>query len=197
MFPIARKGSLLTVVLALAVFAPAHAQIAHKYFGLTGGATYGNITDYALVNTDWRWGGTAGILAGVVTSDHSFWEVMPSWTQMGGGDVRLDYVDIPVNGGVLLPLGDGNTLLRGYLGVTLSLKVSCASDLADVCDAARGTFWALPVGLSVARVLGNGRFVGINASYSPFPLYDAFDGYKSTQRSWQFRAMYAVPLGGG
>lgn len=197
MSSIARKGSLLTVVLALVAVVPAQAQIANKYFGFTGGATYGNITNYELVNSDWRWGGTAGILAGVVASDHSFWEVAPSWTQMGGGDVRLDYVDIPVNGGLLLPLGDGNTFLRGYLGVTLSLKVSCASDVANVCDAARGTFWAMPVGVSVVRVLGSGRFVGINASYTPFPLYDAFDGYKSTQRSWQFRAMYAVPLGGG
>ena len=192
----ARKSSLIAAILALAAVAPADAQIAHWYAGLTGGATYSNIKDYSAINSDWRWGGTAGLMAGWVTSKFHFVELTPSWTQMGGGNVRLDYVDIPVMSGLLLPLGDRSTLLRAYMGLTLSFKVSCTADVAAVCDAAKGTFWAWPLGVSVVRVLGGGRFVGVDTRYAPFPIYHAFDGSDAVQRSWQFRALFGLPLGG-
>lgn len=196
MSAVARKSSLIVAILAVAAVAPAHAQIAHYYAGLTGGATYGKITNDVDLNTDWRWGGTAGLMAGWVTSKFHFVELAPSWTQMGGGNVRIDYVDIPLNSGVLLPLGDHNTLLRAYMGIVLSLKVSCTADVAAVCDAAKGTFWAWPLGVSVVRVLGGGRFVGVDTRYAPLPIYHAFEGSDAVQRSWQFRALFGLPLGG-
>ena len=196
MSPIAWKGSVITAILALAPVASGHGQIAHVYGGFTGGATYNNITDYEAINSDWRWGGTAGLMAGVVTSKHTFVELSPSWTQMGGGEARLDYVEVPLPSGVLLPIGDGNTLFRGYLGVTASFKVSCTAETATVCDAAKGTFWALPMGVSVVRVLGGGRFVGLDTRYAPFPIYHVFEETRAVQRSWQFRAMFGLPLGG-
>ena len=196
MSAVVRKSSLIVAILALAAVAPAHAQIAHYYAGLTGGATYGNITNNLAINSDWRWGGTAGLMAGWVTSKYNFVELTPSWSQMGGGEVRIDYVDIPVMSGVLLPLGNRNTLLRAYMGLTLSLKVGCTAEVATVCDAAKGSFWAWPLGVSVVRVLGGGRFVGVDTRYAPFPIYHAFEGSDAVQRSWQFRALVGLPVGG-
>ena len=195
MSAVARKSSLIVAILAVAAVAPAHAQIAHYYAGLTGGATYGKITNDVDLNTDWRWGGTAGLMAGWVTSKYNYVELGPSWSQMGGGAVRLDYVDIPVSSGVLLPLGDRNTILRGYLGVTLSFKVGCTAEVATVCDAAKSTFWALPIGVSFIRVLGGGRFLGVDTRFTPFPLYHVFNETRAVQRSWQFRALFGMPLG--
>ena len=72
MSPIAWKGSVITAILALAPVASGHGQIAHVYGGFTGGATYNNITDYEAINSDWRWGDTAGLMAGWVTSKSSY-----------------------------------------------------------------------------------------------------------------------------
>jgi hypothetical protein len=75
------------------------------------------------------------------------------------------------------------------------VKVSCKADLATVCDAAKSTTWALPVGLSIAHVIGGGRFVGVDARYN-IGLSDSFELSDATQRSWQFRAMFGLPMGG-
>ena len=192
---VATRSALIAALLTLAVAAPAHAQIAHKYFGFTGGATYGNITNYNAINSDWRTGATAGIMLGVATTGREFFELAPAWTQMGGGGTGIDYVDIPFISGLVLPLGNPNTIFRPYLGATVSFKVSCTSEAEDVCDAAKGTFWALPLGMSLIKVLGEGRFFGVDVRYAPFPLYDAFDGSDARLRSWQFRAMFGLPLG--
>jgi len=184
----------VTSAVLLAVAAPAHAQFAHRYAALTGGASYSSITDYN-VASDWRWGGTAGLAVGVITFDYSYVELAPSWTQMGAGDLRLDYVDIPLILGGLVPLGSRDLVGRLYAGVSLGLKVSCSYEQQAVCDAAKGSTWALPVGISLARVLGNGRFVGVDARYI-LGLSAVFELTQAKPRSWQFRALFGLPLGG-
>jgi len=189
----ARDLCLGATLLALCA-APGSAQFAHRYAALTGGGTYNSITDYN-VTSDWRWGGTAGIAAGVVTFDYSYVELAPAWTQLGGGDARIDYVDIPLMLGGLLPLGSRDMIGRLYGGVSLALKVSCKYETQAVCDAVKGSTWGLPVGISLARVMGGGRFVGVDARYN-IGLSDVFELTQATQRSWQFRALFGLPLGG-
>jgi hypothetical protein len=189
------KISLVAAALVLAVGTPVQAQFARKYAGLTGGATYSNVSNYGAISTDYRWGGTAGIMAGVVTFDYSYVELAPSWSQMGADGVHLDYIDIPLILGGLVPLGNRETIGRLYAGVSLALKVTCKADVTTVCDAAKSSVWGLPVGISIARVISGGRFVGVDARYN-IGLSDVFEVTDATQRSWQFRAMFGLPLGG-
>jgi len=189
------SSSLITMTLALGVMAPAQAQFAQRYAGLIGGANYSNLSNYGAISTDYRWGGTAGIMAGVVTFDYSYVELAPSWSQMGSKDIHLDYVEIPLMLGGLVPFGNRNTIGRLYAGISLALKVSCSAATAAACDAAKGSVWGLPVGISIARVISGGRFVGVDARYN-VGLSDVFELTNATQRSWQFRAMFGLPLGG-
>jgi len=189
------KSLLITMVLALVAGAPLQAQFARQYAGLTGGANYSNLSNYGGINSDYRWGGTAGIMAGVVTFEYSYVELAPSWSQMGADGAHLDYIDIPLILGGLVPLGGRSTVGRLYAGVSLALKVSCKADVTATCDAAKSSVWGLPVGISIAHVIGGGRFVGVDARYN-VGLSDVFELISVTQRSWQFRAMFGLPLGG-
>jgi hypothetical protein len=173
------------------VVGTADAQVARRYAGISGGATYSNVTNY-VVATDWRWGGTAGVFGGVTTFDYSFVEFAPSWTQLGGGDSRLDYIEIPLLIGGAVPIGNRDALFRLYSGVGLNVKLSC--DAATDCDAVNSTMWTLPVGLSIAKAVGTGRFIGIDARYY-FGLSDTFELGEVTQKSWRFGAFFGVPLG--
>ena len=188
-----RIASLFGVVAMLSYVAPAEAQFARRYAGVSGGGTYSNLTNYNVANSDWRWGATAGVVVGTVTFDYSFVELAPSWTQQGGGDLRIDYVDIPLLIGGLIPVGDRNVVFRMYGGVALGLKVAC--NLDAVCDGAKGSVWTLPVGVSFAKVIGSGRFVGVDGRYA-IGLSDALDVLDVTSRSWQVRLLFGLPLGG-
>jgi hypothetical protein len=187
-----RIVSLLGVLAVLSQATPAEAQFARRYAGISGGATYSNLTNYNLANSDWRWGATAGLVVGTVTFDYSFVELAPSWTQQGGSGLRIDYVDIPLLIGGLVPVGDRNIVFRMYGGIALGLKISCN---LDACDAVKGSTWSLPVGVSFARVIGSGRFVGVDGRYA-IGLSDALDVLRVTSRSWQFRLLFGLPLGG-
>jgi hypothetical protein len=169
------------------------AQFATRYAGITAGATSSDLTNYA-TSLDSRWGFTAGLTAGVVTFDYSFVELAPAWTQMGAEGIRLDYVDIPLLIGGLTSVADDAVLLRLYGGVALGLKVGCESTLAAVCDATKGSVWALPLGASVAMAVGGGRFIGLDARYH-LGLSDVFEQSDVSSRSWQFRALFAIPVG--
>jgi hypothetical protein len=187
-----RITSLVGFLAVLCAAAPAEAQFARRYVGLSGGGTYSNLTNYSAVNSDWRWGGTAGLVIGTVTFDYSFVELAPSWTQQGGGDLRIDYVDIPLLIGGLVPVGGQSVILRMYAGIGLGLKVACNLDTG--CDGVKSSVWSLPVGVSFAKVIGSGRFVGVDGRYA-IGLSDAFDALSATSRSWQFRLLFGMPLG--
>ncbi|MDH4044602.1 MAG: outer membrane beta-barrel protein [Gemmatimonadota bacterium] len=187
-----RITPLLVVLAMLCAAGPAEAQFARRYAGISGGATYSNLTNYNVANSDWRWGGTAGLVIGTVTFDYSFVELAPSWTQQGGSDLRIDYVDIPLLIGGLIPVGDRDNVFRMYGGIALGLKVAC--NLDTICDAAKGSVWSLPVGVSFAKMIGSGRFIGVDGRYA-IGLSDAIDVLRVTSRSWQFRALFGFRLG--
>ena len=184
----------LSAILAVVAVAPMQGQFARQFFSLSGGAAYSSLTNYN-VSSDWHWGGTAGASVGVLTFDYSYVELAPAWVQVGGEGINLNYIDIPLLLGGLFPLGGLSTYGRAYAGVDLGVKLTCKTDVALACEAAKGTVWTLPVGLSILRMVGGGRFIGVDARYS-FGLSDVFDLTQAKQRSWQFRAVFGATLGG-
>jgi hypothetical protein len=185
------KRLVLALVLGGAVAGTADAQVARSYAGLSGGATYSNYTNYN-VASDWRWGGTAGAFIGTTTFDYSFIELSPAWVQEGGDDFRADYIDIPLLIGGLVPIGNRDAIFRLYAGIGLGVKLSCSE---TDCDALNSTMWSLPVGISFAKAMGTGKFIGLDARYS-IGLSDAFELSIATQKAWQFRAFFGIPIMG-
>jgi hypothetical protein len=179
-------------LLAVIVPRPAPAQFARHYAAFAVGATYSDLTDY-LFTLGWRWGGTAGLMVGVVAFEHSYLELAPSWTRVGGGEIRLDNLDIPVLLGGILPLAGPDNLIRLYGGISLAVRIGCEAGEWAACDLARGTTWSVPMGVSLIRVVRNGDFAGVDARYV-LGFSDVFDVTDATQRSWQFRAMFGITL---
>lgn len=180
-------------VMLCAVLVPAYAGaqgVAGTYLGVSGGATYSDLYGGA-VNTDSRWGGTAGVFLGARTWNYLAVALEGNWEQKGGGDVRLDYIDVPLTvGGIVMPAGDFR--LRAYGGIGVAFKVGCDSgDLDLSCDLAKGTEWNLPFGIMFGRNTGGARFVALDARYV-IGLSDAFEAALPYSRSWQFRAMIGL-----
>jgi len=188
-----RLSSLIALSSLALLPAGAQAQVVSRYVGLTGGATTSSLASGG-ISSDWRWGGTAGLMLGTVTFDYSFVELAPSWAQMGGGDVRLDYIDVPLLIGGYMPLGGRETIARLYAGVGIGFKVGCNDTAGGVsCTGANGSAWSLPIGLSFARQVSSGKFIGIDGRYLA-PLSDAAT-LGTRNRSWQFRLMFGSSLG--
>lgn len=190
--PISRM--LAAAALLTLVVSAAPAQVAERYVGLSGGATLSDLATAGVSGTS-RWGGTAGLVAGTVTFDYSFVELSPSWMQSGGEGLRLDYIDVPVLIGALVPLGGRDMIFRLYGGVGIGFKIGCKTDGATTlgCDLAKGSAWSLPVGLSFAKAVSGGKFLGVDARYSA-PLSDAFE-LGTRVRPWQFRMFFGAPVG--
>jgi hypothetical protein len=170
----------------------AHAQVAYRYAGFTGGGTYSDLANWNVSN-EHRWGGTAGLMIGSTTFDYSFVELSPAWTQMGGGDFRIDYIDIPLLVGGLMPVGGRDMIFRLYGGIGFAFKLSCSEEV--LCETVQGDYWSLPLGLSFMKAAGTGKFFGLDARYT-IGLSDTFEVGEMTNRSWQFRAFFGLPLGG-
>lgn len=191
-----RARSLLLALAGLGLVIPVctRAQATRHYVGFAAGATYSQVTDY-LTDLDWRWGGAAGLLLGVAALDYTYLELAPAWTRVGGGYIRLDYLDVPVMLGARLPLGSSSRLARLYGGLNFGLKTGCGAGQTTVCDIARSTVWSALFGLGVVKVAPGGRFVGIDVRYV-VGLSTIFDfRQRITQRSWQCRALLGLPLG--
>jgi hypothetical protein len=183
---------LVGLVLLCGAAASAHAQVAYRYVGFTGGGTYSDLANWNVSN-EHRWGGTAGLMLGTTTFDYSFVELSPAWTQMGGGDFRIDYIDIPLLVGGLMPIGGRDMIFRLYGGIGFAFKISCSEEV--LCETVQGDMWTLPIGLSFMKAAGTGKFFGLDARYA-IGLSDTFEVGEMTNRSWQFRAFFGLPLGG-
>jgi hypothetical protein len=183
------------VLLAALVLAPAaRAQGPGSTFGaIVGGASLSDIGGDFGGTTTTRWGGTAGLLVG-----YNAWRTAITlegdWVQKGGGDTRLDYIEFPLTVGAVAVAGGGAMRARIYSGISFGFKVSCSSDIDDVCDDASGTEWGWPFGLQLAKVNENNSFVGLDVKYT-VALSDAFDFIDAYNRPWQFRLMFGKLLG--
>ena len=183
--------ALLPVALILGAAAPASGQApGNKFVALIGGAVHSDLGSF--VNTDGRWGGTAGILLGVNTSWSSI-TVEGNWIQKGDESTHLDYIEVPVTVGRVMLLRDGKTRGRLYAGLSLGFKTSCESEVLD-CDLAEDKELGLPLGFQFATVRGANSFIGIDVRYS-YPLIEVYDDLDAHNRPWQFRLMFGRTLG--
>jgi len=174
---------------------PLHAQYdlgTPGFLGIAGGAT---LTELSSSNgsTPTRWGGMAGLLLGrrITQGVAALLEV--NWAQQGGGDTRLEYVDVPLTAGTILRRG--TLRFRPYLGVGLGFKSGCASPTPGLCNAASDEQWTLPLGFTLgSQTSPHGWLVGGDVRYA-IPLSHALDNSAVYNRSWQFRLVLAKPLG--
>jgi hypothetical protein len=162
-----------------------------KFAAVIGGATLSDIDNFALVEDD-RWGATAGALVGV-NAGRTAATLEALWIQQGGGDTRLDYIELPLTLGAIVAPEGKTYRLRLYSGISVGFKISCSSDLLD-CDNAKGTQWGWPLGFQIAKVTNSASFFGIDVRYT-FPLSDAFEFAEAHNRVWAFRLMFGKQIG--
>ncbi len=188
----------LALALGLVAAAPAEAQIRRAAVGVTAGATVADL-EGGFVNSGSRWGFMGGIFGALRTSRNSTVGLEVSYAQKGGKDVaRLDYIDIPLTVGAVIPTDNDRLNFNFYTGIGLGIKVSCNEEagglVSNPCDRAKGTEWTWPVGLAFIARTGNGKYFGLDARYS-IGISDALENSAIRNRSWQFRALFGVPMG--
>lgn len=193
------RVSLLIAALALIVATPALGQ-QRMTLGFSAGATTSDLEGGVLIrNTASRWGFIGGVSGIFRTSQNSMVALEANYVQKGGADVaRLDYIDIPLLLGLIIPTMDDRLHFDFYTGIGLGFKVSCSADdnapAEDVCDRAKGTEWTWPIGLAALVRSASGKYFGLDARYS-VSISDAFEGTAARNRSWQFKALFGVPVG--
>ncbi len=184
----------LAALLCLAAASPAAAQRSgRRLIGIQGGATTSDLFGGGL-NTNSRWGGTAGLFVGFRTTRNTIVFLEGNWVQMGGktpgtlgGDTRLDYIEIPLLFGGVYPTSNDRVRFRLYGGLAIQFKVNCNSSEALLdCDRTNSPIWAAPFGFSVGRYTDSGTFFALDVRYS-WGLSDAFSNSFVYNRSWQFR----------
>jgi len=176
----------LAAAIPLLATTRAEAQQLHPFYGITGGATVGDLRGGS-VNTDARWGGTVGITAGVRSWSYMVTQLEASWVQKGGGDVRLDYIEVPLLFGTVVQ-NPGGRAVRLYTGIGVAFPIACSAGTAAglACDVDRNTEVAWPFGVQLGQWIDRGRVVAIDVRYS-LGLTDAFKTLFPSNRSWQFR----------
>jgi len=194
---------LRTLALVPAVIAvrsgTALAQGSGQRFGaIVGGATLSDMDNFPGVG-DSRWGGTAGVLVGMNTGPTAL-TFEANWMQSGGGDVRLDYIELPLTLGAVGQIAGGSGRGRLYSGVSAAFKISCSAgpvadaSVTDPCDRSDGLVWGWPIGLQLAKLSNAGSFVGIDVRYT-VALSSAFEFADVRNRPWAFRLMFGKQLG--
>ena len=163
-----------------------------QFVGVSGGATLSDLFGGA-INTSSRWGGTAGVFAGYRTTRNSVVALEVNWIQKGGGDTRVDYVEVPLLLGGAAPAAHGAVRFRAYTGIALGFRVGCSSTSTFLsCDAAKSPEWAWPFGFMIASTNRSGRMVGVDVRYS-IGLSDVFETSSASNRTWQFKAFFGFP----
>jgi hypothetical protein len=181
----------LLVAVVLATATSGAAQV--PFVTLSGGATVGDLVGGG-TSTASRWGGAAGVSVGLRTWNYFVTQLEANWVQKGGGDTRLDYIELPLLIGGVARAANGIGA-RLYTGIGIAFPVACSSTSTFACDSKKGTEWAWPVGLQVGRWSSQDRFVALDVRYS-IGISDAFDVSLAANRSWQFRAYVGFPIGG-
>jgi hypothetical protein len=173
----------LAAVVGLTVIPATAAAQLGKFVGISGGATSSDMRG-GFTNTSSRWGGTAGVFVGY-RNWHTAGVLEANWVQKGGGDTRIDYIEVPflIGGATETPSG---FLFRVYTGIGIGFPISCSSTLED-CNQKKSPEWTWPIGLLIGKSMGNGpTFTAVDVRYS-IGLSDTFNNAFSSNYSWQFR----------
>lgn len=185
-----RGLSLAAVLMALGLALPSGLAAQYKYVGFAAGANLSDFSDeFGVYSTDSRWGANIGLVLGMRTTNRMSFSIEPAWSQMGGADGAVDYVEVPVLIGGLARSSDAMRF-GGYTGITPAFKVSCSIDSpAGSCDNLKGSAWFLPLGVRAYRQAGAGKWIGIDVRYS-IPLVSSFETVDVNQRTWAFRLVF-------
>ncbi len=208
-----RFAQLAVTLLFILLGAPrADAQTSPYRLGLTGGATTTSVGGTSVTFGDWKWGGVAGVFGQYHIARQTAIGLDVNWVQKGGNkvaisgletqDLKLEYIEIPLTIGYIQRFNGWESNL--FIGVSLGFQISCklqgtSSGSSDDCDDTsllekKTTDWSIPFGLAFARDLG-GSLLGFDVRYV-LGLSDIFESSSVRNRSWQFTAKWAVPLGG-
>jgi hypothetical protein len=189
-----RTAALALVVLTQPVSAQRWGQ---GYVGAIAGATLSDT--YGVVDSDTRWGGTAGVIVGYRTAKWAAISLEPAWIQKGGSggpyDINLDYVEVPVTIGAVARSKDDRWRFSGYFGLAAAFKVGCSSNVVALdCETASGTEWSTPLGVRVFRLTGDATAVGFDLRYA-LPLSGAWETQILDNRTWSFRLAVIQAVG--
>lgn len=179
-------------LVCLLAAAPASAQQNAVLAGVSGGGSQSELYG-GRINTDYRWGGTAGVFAMWHIADNRVLGLEVNWIQKGGRDgARVDYIEIPFLIGAVVPTAGGNVRFRAYTGIDLAFEIGCSSEVTRFnCDQVKSTEWSWPVGLTIGRFTPSGRFFGIDVRYM-WGLSDAFDTSVQTNRGFVFKMVFGM-----
>ncbi len=199
--------------LVLATAGSADAQSKPLRLGLTAGASYSSVGGSYFSVGDWSWGGIAGAFGQYHIARQTYIGLEANWVQKGGDrvgfsqgsaqDLNLEYIEIPLTIGYVQRFSEWESSL--YIGLSLGFQISCkvqdtsSSSSVDCDDASnlapkKTTDWSIPFGFGFARNLG-GSLLGFDMRYV-LGLSDIFEASSVRNRSWQFTAKWAVPIGG-
>jgi hypothetical protein len=162
--------------------------------GILGGATNSELNG-GIVNTDHRWGGTAGAFL-AYNNWYSVWGLEANWSQKGGEGTRIDYLEFPLTVGGGISTSQGGLKFRLYTGIGFAAKLSCTSEAQLLnCDDVRSTEWSWPIGIEVGKWTSGGKLIGLDVRYN-YGLSDAFTnvGNLSVNRTWYFRLLLGTRL---
>lgn len=192
------KVGLIALALGLVVATPASAQRTRTILGVSAGATTSDI-EGGFINTPSQWGFIGGVFGSFRTSRNSMVGLEANYVQKGGKDLAdLSYIDIPFLIGAIIPTDNDAINFNFYTGIGLGIKVGCSDDssssIESACDQAKSTEWNWPFGLAFAVRTGGGKYLGLDGRYS-VGISDAFNGSAARNRSWQFKALFGIPVG--
>lgn len=153
-------------------------------FGIAGGAVN---SDFRNASTSSKWGATAGVFGAFRANRNIIVTLEGNWTQKGASNTRINYIEVPLMFGAVLPMDNGMGF-RLYAGAELDFKVACSSsDVVFNCNSANGTLFTIPFGVVIGKTSRSGTFVGLDIRYSA-SLTDTFSNIPSLwNRTWYFR----------
>jgi hypothetical protein len=186
-------GAVLAGLTMLCFAVPTSAQTSRGPFvGITGGAASSEIRGGG-INTNFKWGGTAGLFVAYRPHWNAVTSLEGYWVQKGGKDADVDYLEFPLTFGGVAPMANGDLRLRGYAGIGVAFRISCSSEITRLdCDRANSTEWTIPFGLMFGRWTGN-RTMAFDVRYS-WGLTNVFENVSGQNRTWYLRAI--IGLGG-
>lgn len=184
---------LLTALASLIFVGPATAQ-QMTFAAVSGGATYTDLC-CASVDTDNRWGGMAGVMVGMRNWNYAVFTLEGNWVQKGGGNTRIDYIEVPFLIGGTYGSRSGGIRARVYTGIGLGFPISCKTEslLVD-CDRKKSTIWSWPFGVQFGQWTRGGTVIALDVRYS-LGLTDTFETVFAHDRSWQFRLILGKRIG--
>ena len=207
-----KRLSPFAIVLALAFTLAPQAEAQTKTrLGLSGGAATSSLGGSSVSVGNWTWGGMVGAFGTYRPARQTSIGFEVNWVWKGGDqvvftqgetqDIQLQYIEFPLTIGYVNSFSGWDTGVYG--GISLGFPMSCkvkgsssgsSTDCEDTNLADPNTDWSIPFGFLFARDLG-GSSLGLDLRYS-LGLSDVFENSNVRNRSWQFRAMWGVPVGG-